>query len=167
MYWLTSLRNECLCQVRLDPRTQDQDLPGGSVVKNPPANRGDTGDAGSITGSRRSPRGGNGNPLQYSCLENPMGRGAWWATVRGVAEELDTTERLSSWRSTPRQSTCSLEFPCEGLTTWSACCQISSLGLTRKKRELISSTVQTNKRSAPWSQPELDHNISPSLNLSL
>ena len=43
-------------------------------------------DAGSIPGSGRSPRGGHGNPLQYSCLENPMDRGAWWAVVHGVAE---------------------------------------------------------------------------------
>ena len=53
------------------------------VVKNPPANAG--GD-GLIPGSGRSPGGGNGNPLQYSCLENPVDRGAWWATVHGVAE---------------------------------------------------------------------------------
>ena len=51
-------------------------FPGGSVVKNPPANAGDTRDAGSISGSGRSPGGGHGNPLQYSCLENPMDRGA-------------------------------------------------------------------------------------------
>ena len=59
------------------------DLPGGSVVKNPPASVGDTG---SIPGSGRSPGEGNGNPLQYSCLENPVDRGAWWATVHGVAQ---------------------------------------------------------------------------------
>ena len=47
-------------------------FPGGAVVKNPPDSSGDIGDTGSITGSARSPRGGNGNPLQYSCLENPM-----------------------------------------------------------------------------------------------
>ena len=47
---------------------------------------GDTGDAVSIPGLGRSPGGGNGNPLQYSCLETPMDRGAWWATVRGVTE---------------------------------------------------------------------------------
>ena len=52
-------------------------FPGGSVVKNPPAN---ARDAGSIPGLGKSPGEGNGNPLQYSCLGNPMDRGAWWAT---------------------------------------------------------------------------------------
>ena len=51
--------------------------------KIPAANAGDTGDVGSIPGSGRSPGGGDGNPLQDSCLENPMDRGAWWATVHG------------------------------------------------------------------------------------
>ena len=55
------------------------------MVKNPPANAGDAGDTGLIPGSGKSPE-GNGNPLQYSCLENPMDRGAWWATVHGVAK---------------------------------------------------------------------------------
>ena len=50
------------------------------VIKNPPANAGGTRDTGSIPGSGRSPGGGLGNPLQYSCLENPMDRGAWQAT---------------------------------------------------------------------------------------
>ena len=58
-------------------------FPGGSVVKNLSANAGDTG---LIPGSGRSPGGGHGNPLQYSCLENPMDRGAKWATVHGVTE---------------------------------------------------------------------------------
>ena len=57
---------------------------GGSVVKNLPANAGDTGVAGSIPGLRRSSGGENGNPLQYSCLENPMSRGAWQTTVHRV-----------------------------------------------------------------------------------
>ena len=52
-------------------------IPCGSLVKNPPANAGDVGDAGSIPGSGRSPGEGNGTPLQYSCLENPMDGGAW------------------------------------------------------------------------------------------
>ena len=58
-------------------------FPGGSVVKNPPAN---AGDVGSILGSGRFPREESGNPLLYSCLENPMDRGAWWATVHGVTK---------------------------------------------------------------------------------
>jgi len=54
------------------------------VINNLPANTGDIRDASSIPGSGRYPGEGNGNPLQYSCLENPMDRGAWWATVHGV-----------------------------------------------------------------------------------
>ena len=61
------------------------------MVKNWPANAEDTRDAGSIPESGRSTGEGNGNPLQYSCLENPMDRGAWWAAVHGVAK-LGTTE---------------------------------------------------------------------------
>ena len=70
--------------------THTDGLPGGSVVKNLPANAGDARDAGLIPESGRSPEGGNGNPLQYSCLENPMGRGAWWGTVHGVTESATT-----------------------------------------------------------------------------
>ena len=55
------------------------------AVKNPLANVGDIRDASLIPGSGRSPEGGHGKPLQYSCLENSMGIGAWWAIVRGVA----------------------------------------------------------------------------------
>ena len=66
--------------------TNNTGFPGGSVVKNPPVNAGDARDAGSIPGSGRSPRKGNGNPLQYSCLGNSMDRGAWWAIVHGVSE---------------------------------------------------------------------------------
>ena len=76
-------------------------FPGGSVVKNLPAN---TGDEGSIPALGKSPGERNGNPLQYSCLGNPMDRGAWWATVHTVSKkslvgyspwshkELDTAE---------------------------------------------------------------------------
>ena len=56
------------------------------MVKNPPANAGDSGDAGSIPGSGIAPGLGNGNLLQYSCLENPMDRGAWQAVVYRVAK---------------------------------------------------------------------------------
>ena len=61
-------------------------FPGGVVVKNLPANAGDPGDSGSTPGSGRSPRGGNGNPLQYSLLENSKDRAGWWATVHWVAQ---------------------------------------------------------------------------------
>ena len=61
-------------------------LPGGSVVKNPPANTGDEEDTDSVPGLGRTPGGGNGNPLQYSCLGDPTDKGAWWATVHGVAK---------------------------------------------------------------------------------
>ena len=66
------------------------------MVKNPRANAGNLRDAGSIPGSGRSPGGGNGNPLQYSCLENPMDRGAWRATVHGVTKSLTQLKQLST-----------------------------------------------------------------------
>ena len=79
---------------------------GGSVVKNPPASVGDTGEVGLIPGPGRSLRMGNGNPLQYSCLGNPMDRGAWWATVNGVSKnrtkkekESDTTEHAHTTKN--------------------------------------------------------------------
>ena len=61
-------------------------FPFRTVVKDPFASVGDVGDIGSIPGSGRSPGGGNGNPLQYSFLENPKDRGAWWATVHEVTK---------------------------------------------------------------------------------
>ena len=56
------------------------------MVKNPPANAGDVRDAGLIPGWGKSPGEGTGNPLQYSCLENPSDRATWWASVHGVAK---------------------------------------------------------------------------------
>ena len=67
-------------------------FPGGAMVKNLLLN---TGDAGSIPGSGRFPGGGNGKPLQYSCLEDPMDKGAWKATVHGVAKSRIRLKRLS------------------------------------------------------------------------
>ena len=61
------------------------------LVKNPPASAGDVRDMDSIPGLGRSPGRGHGNSLQYSCLENPIDRGAWWATLHEVTKELDTT----------------------------------------------------------------------------
>ena len=66
------------------------------MVKNPPANAVDIRDAGSNPGLGRSPVGRHGNPLQYSCLENPMDRGAWWATVHGVTKSRTQLKRLGT-----------------------------------------------------------------------
>ena len=66
------------------------------MVKNLPANAGDLRDVRSIPGSGKSSGGGHGNPLQYSCLGNPMDREAWWAIIHGVAKDLDTTEQLNN-----------------------------------------------------------------------
>ena len=68
-----------------------RDCPRGSVVKNPPAH---ARDMGSVPGSGRPPGEGNGNPLQYSCLGNPMDGGAWWATVHGLTKSWTW---LSNW----------------------------------------------------------------------
>ena len=57
------------------------------MVKDPPANAGDARDVGLIPGSGRYPGGGKGNTLQYSCLENPMDKGAWWATIQRVGND--------------------------------------------------------------------------------
>ena len=74
-----------LVQLKIDSNCSHlllkMDFPGGSMVKNLPANAGDTG---SIPGSGRSPGRGRGNPVQYSCLENPMDSEAWWSTIHGV-----------------------------------------------------------------------------------
>ena len=74
-------------------------VPGGTVVKNPSASAGDARDVGLILGRGISPGVGNGTPLHYSCLENPMDRGAWWAAVHGVTE-LVATEHAHRHTST-------------------------------------------------------------------
>ena len=66
------------------------------MVKNPPVSAGGVRDVGLIPGSGRSPEGEHSNPVQYSCLENPMDRGTWRAVVHGVRKELDTAERLTT-----------------------------------------------------------------------
>ena len=79
-----------------------------TAVKNPPANPGDVRVAGLIPGLGRSPGGGQGNPLQYSCLENPMDRGAWEATAHGVTKSqtrLSTfTQSFLSWNTFPKKT---------------------------------------------------------------
>ena len=90
------------------------------MVKNLPANAGDIRDVGSVSGLGRSPGGGNGNPLQYSCLENPMDRGAQWVTVHGL-QTSDTTERLTLSRTrhlTKREYGFSHKNPKKNAPTW-------------------------------------------------
>ena len=87
--WRATVHEVTKCQTRLsDSHTHTAwvGFPGGSVVKNPPVNAGDLKDLGSVPGLGKSPGGGHGNPLQRSCLENPMDRRAWWAAVHGVAK---------------------------------------------------------------------------------
>ena len=72
-------------------------FPGGSVVKEYACNAGDAGDIGLIPGSETSPGEGHGNPFQYSCLENPMDRGAWWTAVHRVIESEVTEHACTSF----------------------------------------------------------------------
>ena len=81
-------------------------FPGGTLLKNPPANAGDTGDAGLIPGSGRSPGVGKSNPLHNPCLENSMNRGAWQAMIHGVAK---CQPQLSTYTHTYTQ--CNIIFP--------------------------------------------------------
>ena len=81
---------------------KDMCFPGALVVKNPPANAGDT-DVGSTFGSGRSPEGGHGNPLQYSCLENPIDRGAWGGYAQGVAKFQTCLQRPSTHTRTHKK----------------------------------------------------------------
>ena len=83
------------------------------MVKNLPANSGDARDADSIPGSGRSPRAGNGNPLQYFCLEDPVDRGAQWATVHGVAK---SQTQLSTHMHMWTEHLCLPEIHTEALT---------------------------------------------------
>ena len=85
--------------------------------KNPAASAGDVRDAGSIPGSRRSPGGGSGNPLQCSCLENSMDRGAWWATVHGVAKSQTRLKQFNTHtRTVARGQNASVQI--KGIIIW-------------------------------------------------
>ena len=106
-------------------------FPGGTVVKNLPAKAGDLRDTGSIPGSGRFSGGGNGNPLQYSWLENSLDREAWQATIQGVAEESGTTQYTHTHTHTHTQVDNLSKNFCN-LTRLSK--QKSSLVLTRQPR---------------------------------
>ena len=84
-------------QIHYTPIKVKRDLPGGSGGKESACKAGDVIDLGLIPGSGRSSTGGNGNPLQYSCLGNPMDKGAWWTIVHGVAKN---RTQLSDWTCT-------------------------------------------------------------------
>ena len=98
-FWAASEMNLAL-------RRRSRDEGGASqvawVIENPPANAGEVRDAGSIPGSGRSPGGGRGNPLYYSCLENPRDGGAWWAAVSGVAQRTRLMQLSSSSSSSSK-----------------------------------------------------------------
>ena len=81
-YWNRLQSSICAANSCLIHLVLDSNIPGGSVGQESACN---IGDPGSIPGSERSPREGNGNPFQSSCLENSMNRGVWWVTVHGVA----------------------------------------------------------------------------------
>ena len=93
------------CTRGLGAGLSEDGFQGGEVVKNLPANAGDTGDAISIPGLGRSPGEGNGNPLQCSCLENPMDRGAWQAPLLGVANSQRRVNTNTSTNHTRPQRT--------------------------------------------------------------
>ena len=92
---MTYLEDSEWVKVTLSRLLKGVDFSGGAVVKNLPASAEDTRDEGLIPGSGRPPGVGNGNPLQYSCLENPMDRGAWQATVHRVAQSWTRLKWLS------------------------------------------------------------------------
>ena len=119
------------------------------LVKNLSANAGDVRDAGLIPGWGRSPGGGHGNPLQSSCLENPKGRGAWWAIVHGVAKSQTQLKRLSLHACT--RQVCQFFAPGNGI---SAC---NDSKFMQPCRHLFFGTIfQT---SLPCSSPSGMHSL--------
>ena len=89
-FWLKYFKFFTMMEKSMKYLSTGKGFPGGA--KNPPVNAGGVRDMGLIPGLRRSPGGGHGNSLQYTCLENPMDRGAWWTTVHRVCQESDMTE---------------------------------------------------------------------------
>ena len=117
------------------------------VVKNPPASVGDTRDEGSIPGPGRPPGGGHGHPLQSSCLENPMDRGVWWATVQGVR---NSWTRLK-WLSTHSGLTVLWQFQMNSKGT-RASAPFSCWFLDHSKRAVIPRTLNQGAEDS-WSVP--------------
>ena len=136
-----------LCSQFIFPPTLPGGFPDGTMIKTPPANAGDAGDIGLIPGSGRSPGEGNGNPLQYSCLENPMDRGTWWQRSAWGCKESDTTEQLGMQLfSLPRAWVQSLVREPRSHNYW-AC--------TASTREPKCYNIQTPTHSGPC-RPQLE-----------
>ena len=104
-------------------------FPDDSVVKNPPAN---AGDADSIPESGRSPGEGNGNPLQYSCLGNPMDRGVWQAAVHGIRKESDMTEHAHTQHASGVRVPSFRSWLCSPEITYSLFCASVSSSIKRR-----------------------------------
>ena len=138
-----------------DPLEQEIDFPGGSDGK---ASAYNVGDSGSIPGLGRSSGEGNGNPLQYSCLENPMDRGAWQATVPGVAES-NTTEQLNFHFHFPGVG--------NGNQLWYSCLENSMdrgawhatvHRVAKSQMQLSTSHVMPKSLSCYWQQQKMKNN---------
>ena len=122
---------QCLCWV---PRVC-LDFPGFSRGKE---STWDAGDSGLFPGSERSSGEGNGYPLQYSCLENPIDRGAWWATVHGIAKSQAVTEWLTLSHTFHEESLYSAQFCCESKTALKQ--KVCLKKLSGKKRHVLAKT---------------------------
>ena len=118
-------------------------FPSGSWLKNLPANEGGTGDVGSVPGSRRSPGGGHGNPLQYPCLENPMDRGAWWIMVHQVAK----SQTQLSTHTPPRKHRMPFKSQWSKKSRWAASHR------PRPRGPLWLRPVVLAHTSSPWCSP--------------
>ena len=134
-------------------------FPRDSVVKNPPANSGDTGDPGLILGLGRSPGEGNGNSLQYSCLENSMDREAWYTVVHGVAK---SWTQLSTHPQRCKAGFCSLGFFFlkEQESLFNTCCFVqglpwSDLWKLKAKRLILRGRVGSNDKHKQCSPPRV------------
>ena len=107
------------------------------MVKSQLASAGDIRHAGSIPGSGRSPGGGHGNPVQYSCLENPMDRGAWWATVHSVAKSWTRLKQLRTEIKVCSLSLTLIECICQ---TYGSGCAEATVGGVRSLGKIPSAT---------------------------
>ena len=115
---------------------------GGASVKNPPANAGDVRDGRSIPGLKDPPEGGHGSPLQCCCLENPMDRGAWWATVHRLPKRWTWLKRVSM------QSPLDAKYPVH-FARVSACQLHSCINFTLKASVVLEITVLFPGSSSP------------------